>query len=268
MSLYITKQYADMLTKEDVLQLFDQLQRKFGSRNKASKICGFTNKTTYEWEKVKYVKSTTKEKLLKASLQHNFLYTLEYLFNRSNRRNVNILSTFLSTLYSFLLESESKNNFEKNYLTFFNFKTKNRGLIRDQIEDELSDMYFYLIPKANELKAQLPPIPTNDISSKELLDAIPLLCDMYLMNPSNQPKTIAHTINFPPDSVIKLWSIFEKIHFSSKEQPSETSLPSEEEIDKTTALEGLKTDFIKQYNNGLSSESSSEYPNLQNVIAM
>ncbi len=211
MPMYIAERYAGILTKEDVDQLFNTLtSRLHGNRSEAARQCGLTGKATYDWEKARYVKLTTKRKVLETCLRIDFLSTVEYLLKRSSERTVDVLRTILSTIYNEAIETDSKEQIILLLDKFNVLRIQYRGLINDKIMDEVADMLWMLRQKAQELAVSVPPKSIEDISAKELLDVLPLLGEMYLKNPQGAP-AIARTLDLPPQSIEKLWPTFEKL---------------------------------------------------------
>ena len=149
LSNYITDKYAGMLTEEDVALLFNLLAKEVGdNRSEAARECGLTGKATYDWENAAYVKLGTKKKVLEASLKGNFLGTVEYLLSRSTDSSQDLLRTILATLYSNALESLSPEDFKSAYTKFEQIRTRHIGMIRDEIQVEVTDMAIALREKA------------------------------------------------------------------------------------------------------------------------
>lgn len=212
MPTYIAERYAGILTKEDVDQLFNSLTSKLhGNRSEAARQCGLTGKATYDWEKARYVKLTTKRKVLETCLRIDFLGTVGYLLKRSSERTVDVLRTILSSIYNEAIETNSKEQIILLLDKFNTLRTQYRGLINDRIMDEVADMLWMLRQKAQELEVPVPPKSIEDISAKELLEVLPLIGDMYLKNPQGAP-AIAKTLNLPPQSIEMLLPTFAKLH--------------------------------------------------------
>lgn len=208
---YITEKYAGILTKEDVVQLFNRMTEKLqGNRSEAIRQCGLTGKATYDWEKAKYVKLGTKQKVLEACLGINFLDTTEYLLDRSNDRTVDILRTFISKIYMDAIETESKGQFRIMFKKFSTSMKKHQGLIKDQIEDEVADMSWLMRQKASELDLPVPEKTIEDMSLKEWLGVFPVIVDTYVKDPQ-ESQLMAETLDLPRKSIEILWSSFEKL---------------------------------------------------------
>lgn len=213
---YIADRYAGILTKEDIGQLFGKLTERLGSnRSEAARQSGLTGKATYDWEKVGYVKLSTKQKVLETCLRIDFLDTVEYLLSRSSERTIDILRTILSTIYAEAVETNSKDQFSILFDRFDILRRRYRGLIRDQIGDEVADMVWVLTQKASELKVSIPQKSIDDISAKELLDMFPLIGDAFLENPQGA-HIIAKTLDLPLESIDMLWPTLEKLRSAGK----------------------------------------------------
>jgi len=208
---YIADRYAATLTTEDTAYLFNALTNKLhGNRSEAARQCDLTGKTTYDWGIASYVKINTRRKVLEACLKIDFLDTVEYLLKRSNERAIDILRTVLSTIYAEAVETASPEQYAILLDRFERLTSEYHGLVYDKIKDEVTDMLWTLRQKAQELKVPVRPKSIDEISAKELLQALPLLAEIYLSRPKEAPM-IAETFEFPPDSIKMLWPIFEKL---------------------------------------------------------
>lgn len=157
MSNYIVDSYAGVLTKGDVLQLFDGLVTTLGgNRSEAARRIDVTNKATYDWKNAKYIKFDTKCKVLSATLELNFLKTIEFLLIRSGDRTVDILRTVCNAIFNEAMETESKSLFSNLIEKFDTIRHLYRGLVIDRLNDEVSEMLFALESKANTLGLPFP----------------------------------------------------------------------------------------------------------------
>jgi len=211
MSSYIAERYAGILTKEDTVQLFEMLTEKVqGNKSKAARLCDLTGKTTYDWVKAKYVKLATRQKVLAASLNIDFLYTVDYLVKRSNDRATDILRTLLGAIFDQAVLTESAEVFGDALARFLELRRQYGGLIRDQIEDEFSDMMDTLREKGSQLSVQVPEETIDELTARELLDAIPTIGQAYAIDPQ-KARTLARTMNLPEGLIQILESTFERI---------------------------------------------------------
>lgn len=209
---YIANKYARVLTKENVSQLFDTLtERLQGNRSEATRQCGLTGKATYDWEKAGYVKLETKRKVLEACLRIDFLDTIEYLLSRSSERTVDILRTILSTIYAEAIETDAKEQIGALFNKFDTLKTRYRGLIRDQIEEEVADMTWLLSEKALELGISLRQRLIKDFSAQELLESIRLTGDIYAENPTEAERFAKDDLNLPTETLRIILPIFREL---------------------------------------------------------
>lgn len=211
---YIADKYAGILTKEHVSQLFNTLtERLQGNRSEAARQCDLTGKATYDWEKAGYVKSETRRKVLEACLRIDFLGTIEYLLNRSSERTVDILRTILSTIYAEAIETNSREQFSTLFDKFDTLKMRYRGLIRDQIEEEVADMMWFLSKKALELGIPLRQRSIKDLSAQELLEAIRLTGDIYAENPTEAQRFAIEDLGLPTKTLKTILPTFEELSY-------------------------------------------------------
>ena len=79
---YIADNYAGVLSKGDVIQLFNYLIMALeGNRSEAARRVEVTYAATYGWKDAKYIKYNTKRKVLSANLDVDFLETIDFLLN-------------------------------------------------------------------------------------------------------------------------------------------------------------------------------------------
>lgn len=208
MSSYIGEKYAAILTEEDVGNLFNALVKKLGNRSEAARQCGLTGKATYDWEETKYVKLQTKRKVLEACLKNDFPETIEYLLSRSSERTVDVLRTVLSTIYADAVEADSREELEVILDKFEALKIRHRGLIRDTIEDEVSDMENRLCEKAQRSGVPLRRKPIEDLSAKELLDQLPMITHFYLENPLEAENFAREDLVLPEEALKPIFQTF------------------------------------------------------------
>jgi hypothetical protein len=211
---YITDKYAGMLTEEDVANLFNFLVKKLGeNRSEAARRCGLTGKATYDWEEATYVKLETKKKVLEASLRENFIETVEYLVGRSTNRSLDLLRTILSTLYANALEAYG-NEFEKTFVKFETIRTGHRGIIKDGIQDEVTDMTSLLRKRASELGVSLGEKTINEFSAEEMINAIQLIGHVYVENPMEAEAFAVKDLGLPADALKPVIQTFKNLCFT------------------------------------------------------
>jgi len=242
LSDYIVGKYAGILTKEDAAQLFNTLTEKLeGNRSEAARQCDLTGKATYDWEKADYVKLDTRRKVLEACLRIDFLGTLEYLLNRNSERAIDIVRTILSTIYAEAIETKSREQFGALLDKFDTLKIKYRGLIRDQIEEEVADMMWLLSKKALEHGIPLRERLIKDLSAQELLEAIRLVGDLYSENPSEAQRFAIEDLSLPTETLDTILPVFKELSYMKEVKAvtgtvklswSEGTIPTEEYLPK------------------------------------
>lgn len=225
MSSYITDRYAGMLTEEDVTTLFNLLAKELGdNRSEAARRCRLTGKATYDWESATYVKLGTKKKVLEASLRGNFLNTVEYLLGRSTDSSQDLLRTVLGTLYSNALESSSSEDFKNAYTKFEQTRIRHKGMIRDEIQIEVTDMATTLREKAEGLGLAVNPRSTSEFSAEELLTSIRIIGQIYSENPLQAETFAEKEMDLPRGAlkpIIETFNILcmtKKIHTNASDE--------------------------------------------------
>jgi hypothetical protein len=236
------------MTKEDVGNLFNVLVRKLGNRSEAARQCRLTGKATYDWEEVGYMKLRTKRKVLEACLRHDFLGTIEYLLNRNNERTVDVLRTILSTVYADAVETKSKEEFENLLDRFRALKLKYRGLVRDTIEDETSDMESLLRERSQSLGVFFREKSIDDLSAKELLDNLGIIGHFYFENPVEAESFARNNLILPEDALKPIFQTFRELcHIRDM---------------KATAVEAANPS-LEKYKYIMTNESTSYWKNIE-----
>jgi hypothetical protein len=216
--------YAGMLTEDDVENLFSLLAKELGgNRSEAARQCGLTLKATYDWEGTAYVKLGTKRKVLEASLRMNFIAASEYLLERSSDRNFDLLRTVLGTFYANALEATSQGSFGDNLERFETMRIRHRGLIRDGIQNEVTDMAISLRAKAEELGLPPKPKTTNDLSAEDMINAMQLIGRIYVENPLQAETLAVKDIGLPADAVKPIIATFQNMCFTREMQTNTMS---------------------------------------------
>lgn len=224
---YIAEKYAGMLTEQDIRELFEILTVKLnGNRSESARRCDLTGKATYDWEKAGYVKLKTKKKVLEACLEIDFLGTVEYLLSQSSERTVDVLRTTLSTIYADAIETNSQKEFSNLLDKFETLSMKYRGLIKDQIEDEVSDMSRSLRKKALNLGLSPHETLIEDLSSQQLLEALQLVGRIYVENPFEAEKFAKENFALPTEAWKQILETFKELSYAK-----EISIGTEKTID-------------------------------------
>lgn len=234
MTIYIADKYAGMLTEEDVANLFNLLVAKLdNNRSKAARRCGLTGKATYDWEEAAYVKLGTKKKVLNTALGETFLETIEYLLGRSATRSLDLLRTILSTLYANAIEALSAEDFETALNKFEAIRIRYQGMIKDGIQDEVTDMSSLLRKKALNSGVPLGTKTISEFSAEELVDAIQIVGHLYIENPSEAELFAVRDLGFPADTLKPVIETFRNLCFARQAQ---TSAMTERKVEQESAI--------------------------------
>jgi hypothetical protein len=216
---YIAEKYAEMLTEDDVANLFELLTSELGgNRSEAARQAGLTGKATYDWAQVAYVKLGTKKKVLDAALKANFAATVEYLLEESNNRNIDLLRTILGTFFADALESNSQESFKAMQSKFNTIRKSHLGLIRDGIQNEVADMEISIKSKAEQLGVLVEAKGAEEFSGKEVLEAIELIGNVYIENPIQAENLAVKDMGLPLETVKPIIATFRNLCSTSKMQ--------------------------------------------------
>lgn len=180
METYLSRKYSSLLDIEDVESLFEKLKQAYGSIRKTADKCGVARSTAYGWEKAKYVKSITRMKILKASLEVNLIETLGFLTNKSKERTSDLLLTYLSSIYQRAIREDIE-IFPNLLLRFLDARREHFGLIQDALQDEVGEMMSILTERATEFQIPLAQDSLDMIKSSYLLKIMPdLIHDIFI----------------------------------------------------------------------------------------
>jgi len=214
---YIGEKYAGLLNEDDVENVFDILAKKLGgNRSEAARRCGLTGKATYDWGQAAYIKLGTKRKVLNAALKDSFSPTVQYLLEQISERNLDLLRTVLETFYANALDSISKETFEVNMGRFEEIRNLHRGLIKDGIENEVTDMSTSLRGKAELLGLPVGPKMINEFSIQDILSMIQLMGHLYAEDPSQAEALGLRDMNLPVEVVKPIIWTFQNLAFTEK----------------------------------------------------
>jgi hypothetical protein len=175
MVTFLARKYAHLLTKEDIMALFDLLKKKTGSQSEAAKLCGLTRKTTYDWKEIGELKGETKEKVLSVLIDNLPRETLSLIADRASKFARDSVVTYLSVLHSLALQSPSVPEFTENAKLFDEARTAYGGLVAGMYETEMGKMLSDLNAYARSLGADWHPVPVRIFSETHLSELLPIV---------------------------------------------------------------------------------------------
>lgn len=209
METHLSRKYSSLLDIEDVESLFEKLKQAYGSVRKTADICGVARSTAYGWEKAKYVKSITRTKILKASLEKNLIETLGFLTSKSKERTSDILLTYLSSFYQRAIRSD-RENFQNLLNQILDARREHFGLIQDTLQDEVSKMISILSEKATEFQIPAPQDSLYMIKSSYLLEIMPdIMRDLFIERADLSE--IANRYNVPLEVPMTLENVWKAV---------------------------------------------------------
>jgi len=196
---YLSQKYAHILDAEDIMELFEKIKDVCGSIQKAAEKCDVARTTPYGWEQANYVKTKTKIKVLKASLEASLIETLKVLTNKSKDRTGDVLLTYMTAIYHKAIDSNQP-EFEQILDRFLAARQDNYGLISDTLQDEVTLMTQIIAEKAMELQITLPQDPIEHIDPVHMLEIIPdIILDLAMrrLDPVNITSKYGVPIEIP-----------------------------------------------------------------------
>jgi len=242
MSSIIAEKYANLLTLEDVVQLFKLLEKAIGNKAEAAKICGLERKTTYGWEIAKEIRLNTKKKVLAALIENLPEETLDFMTEKSVQASVDILRTYLFAIYEKAVDERNTSNFLRLTSKFEETRHKYASLIVDHLENEVGNMLELIPEKASELGVIFKPSPLNVVRlsefSKLLLPS--LIKAISMLRPYVPEGEIASIFNIPHEFVQTLSTVLQEHYIAIR-------MPTPMKIESTTAATlGLQESLLSE----------------------
>lgn len=175
---YLAEKHAHLLSKDDVLELFRDLEEAYkGNLSEACRKCKIQRKTKYDWIRTRSLKLSTKKKVLKALIEIKPERTLDFLLKRSKETTLELLSINLSNVYAkAMVEGVSRRSFIDAIKKFEEIKNEYVGLIWE-LEEELGDMRYHIRERASILNVPLPRESVELIKPSHMLEMIPAVVD-------------------------------------------------------------------------------------------
>lgn len=223
---YLAEKYATLLSKDDVLELFQDLEELCGGNvSKACQKCGIQRKTKYDWIRTRSLKSNTKRKVLKTMVEIAPERTLNFLLSRSKETTVELLSTYLSQVYAkAMAEPIDPRSFVNTVKTIEKIKNEHAGLIWE-LEEELGDMMYHIKERAFALKVSLPEESVDMIKPSHLLEMIPSVAHAITRREvRGSPSELAINLK-APEKLVRVMSEAIMIPFGQLIEASQSVLP-------------------------------------------
>jgi hypothetical protein len=172
------EKYANMLTGRDVSRLFDHL-KSITSRSEAARICDLERRTTFYWDGNKEIKLQTKKQVLQALLEKDYLFTLNYLCERSFEISSETIDLYLKSIYENAMNADiAIEDFRKLFYTFYESRIKFSPLINSSMTDVVSDLLKNLDEQALLLNIPLPKMPLSIMNAEEMVEKLPFVIKM------------------------------------------------------------------------------------------
>lgn len=105
--------YSELLSKEDIMELFNSLENKYGSIEGACRVADISKNTVYDWRHTKHIKKDTKMKILKASFEEYPDDMLEFVLEKARKKVLELIEVILLTIYDMAKNKEIKTEKEK-----------------------------------------------------------------------------------------------------------------------------------------------------------
>jgi hypothetical protein len=203
LSSLLAEKFADILTGNDVLELFKRLEESLGSLRKAASRCDLQRKTIYDWERTRNLKLPTKRKVLRTLLETNTEETLEYMVKRSSETTVELLSTYLTTLCECAAEPDiDQAQFQFLMERFERVREENASIIVDKLETEVANMLSILENRAVALKTSYESHPPRVAKLAHLAMIMPtVMSEIHKEYPFSGGLRLSRQLNLPLEFV-------------------------------------------------------------------
>ena len=191
----MAKRYAGVVTKQDVeYLLFSLLDTERLSA--VSRISGLTRRTLYKLKDRADIRTKTKLKILRASFEASPSDVFSFLVERYKGNAAGVLMSYLSYLYNEALQSKQPAEFELAFSKFLDARSKNFGLISDEVENEVETMFRFLDESATRFGVPTPLESLRTTNREHLLKTLPLLVSS-LQSGDNSPLSVARLFDVP-----------------------------------------------------------------------
>lgn len=129
---YILDRYTQSLTKYDAMALVERSKARAGSLLAAVKEADITRKTVYDWENNSDdVKTSTKRKILQASLEADYYKTLEFLIRKAALNYNEILERYINAITDKVYKISDPEEFQMEVAVFQKYLERHSGAISD-----------------------------------------------------------------------------------------------------------------------------------------
>jgi hypothetical protein len=188
---------------EDVIYLFERLEKTVGNKKKAARLCGLERKTTYGWKETREIRLKTKKKILAALIENLTEETLDFIVQRSVSASADVLRIYLSALYEKAMdENLTASEFLRLASKFDEIKQRYSGLVVEHLGIQVGNMLRNIPERARELGVSFKPSPTNIMKLTDLTILIPnLIKTISVVSPYTLGNEIAKTFNIPEEFV-------------------------------------------------------------------
>lgn len=171
----LVEKYASILNGHDVNNLFTHL-KELTSRSEAARLCDLERRTTYYWEDDREVRLSTKQKVLEAILEKDFLYTTKYLCERSFDISGRTIRLYLGTLYEKAMNPEIEaTQFENLTDEFRKTIIEYSPMINSTMPYDVSQMLDLLKQRSTELDLDFADLPMSTMTIEDFTKILPHL---------------------------------------------------------------------------------------------
>lgn len=218
---FLAEKYVDLLTKEDIMELFKLLVKAVGNnKSKAAALCGLTRKTTYDWKKIVDLKGRTKRNALSAFLDEIPQDTFRRIADRSFRNSENVVASYFSAIHALALQAHDKAEFVRSVERFDDALTRYAGLIVGSRDEEISRIVTDIMKHGTDLNVNWYPKPMPILHEKELGILIPPIAE--LLRTGHDLDDIAREMDISPIIVTAILNVIKRTQTTPTKSPQPT----------------------------------------------
>lgn len=221
-SMSCAEEYSDYVDSDEIKELYtDYEQKSGGNRTLASKDCGITPASVYNWDTLKEdVKHSTKVKILENLLEKYPAETFEHITQNLYDKCTEVLLSCISTIYERTFDTTSENEYLDSVHYFESVAKQYAGQIYHQHELEVNNMYLKLSQFAKSKNYDWKPKQTTLYGLNEVKQMIPQIISSWVYSGLPQtPEELANHTKFPLDIVAEVGSQLNQQLSSSESYP-------------------------------------------------
>lgn len=199
MSSSIVHKYALTLTIGDTKRLFDKLTDQIGSKTAAAKAIQVTRKTAHDWNRVKDVKTATRERLLLKLMEVQPVETLLFLLGREQSNASDLLTLLFENIQRTMLRIDDPKKARVYVQILESVLHDFSHLMAGKADTEFSFHSDLVSKRLRQLEIDWAPPPREVFTAEELGMIINILSVPPLGELRREPAEVAQELRIPTE---------------------------------------------------------------------